>query len=470
MEVQEVKEQLKSIFRQVINNDKWITIHPNGEDAKGKHLLLKDGESPKEAIERTYSKGEKSDTNDDGEKKKSTFKPIKGIMQSLKDDYESGKINAKEVAKELSKANLTPYLLDGNEALEKIGVKQSDTKDGEEDFEKGTKSTKKDEDRHQKVRDLEDKAYKEFKKTYDNYIYGDVKISDFDKAKEQFNKKYKEAFDKLESNRFVSFEDFAKRENKQSDTKDKESDSKGNLDIKKTTVKMKSGKEKEIEYVDSVPEGYKKLEGAMTAPLGYTWYHNGKSIIDKERKTILVKDKVNNNKEQDMTLLDELKKLITKVENNKENEEMIDNEKVDKRKLIDEVGGILKGKVDDEIIRTIIKKMEEASYNDSEASADNKKVKNEDDEEKKIDNEEEEKEEVKNKKKVKNEDEEDEEKVEELKKEEKKDVKNKCKNSKETSTFDKINAIYNSVRALKPQSTYTSRQEKLDNAVEYFKN
>lgn len=164
-----------------------------------------------------------------------------------------------------------------------------------------------------------------------------------------------------------------------------------------------------------------------------------------------------------MAILDELKKLITKVENNKENKEMIDNEKVDKRKLIDEVGGILKGKVDDEIIRTIIKKMEEASYNDSEASADNKKVKNEDDEEKKIDNEEKEE-------KVDNEEEEDEEKVEELKKEEKKDVENKCKNSKETSTFDKINAIYNSVRALKPQSTYTSRQEKLDNAVEYFKN
>lgn len=37
-----------------VNNDKWITIHPNGEDAKGKHLLLKDGESPKEAIKRTY--------------------------------------------------------------------------------------------------------------------------------------------------------------------------------------------------------------------------------------------------------------------------------------------------------------------------------------------------------------------------------------------------------------------------------
>lgn len=41
---------------------------------------------------------------------------------------------------------------------------------------------------------------------------------------------------------------------------------------------------------------------------------------------------------------------------------------VDKRKLIDEVGGILKGKVDDEIIRTVMKKMEQASYNGSEAS------------------------------------------------------------------------------------------------------
>ena len=70
MEVQEVKEQLKAIFRTVINNDKWITIHPNGEDGKGRPLLLKDGESPKEAIERTYKKEDKSDKKDGGEKTK----------------------------------------------------------------------------------------------------------------------------------------------------------------------------------------------------------------------------------------------------------------------------------------------------------------------------------------------------------------------------------------------------------------
>ena len=74
--------------------------------------------------------------------------------------------------------------------------------------------------------------------------------------------------------------------------------------------------------------------------------------------------------------------LNAAIKNSKDEEEKkedVKNEKVDKRKLIDEVGGILKGKVDDEIIRTVMKKMEEASYNDSEAgTADNEKVKNED--------------------------------------------------------------------------------------------
>lgn len=36
------------------NNDDWITIKPNGEENKGKHLLLKEGETPKEAIKRTW--------------------------------------------------------------------------------------------------------------------------------------------------------------------------------------------------------------------------------------------------------------------------------------------------------------------------------------------------------------------------------------------------------------------------------
>ena len=36
------------------NEDRWITIKPNGEENKGRHLLLKDGESPAEAVRRVY--------------------------------------------------------------------------------------------------------------------------------------------------------------------------------------------------------------------------------------------------------------------------------------------------------------------------------------------------------------------------------------------------------------------------------
>jgi hypothetical protein len=47
-------------------------------------------------------------------------------------------------------------------------------------------------------------------------------------------------------------------------------------------------------------------------------------------------------------------------------DDKVETENVDKRALIDEVGGILKGKVDDEIIRTVIGKMEEMAYEGSE--------------------------------------------------------------------------------------------------------
>ena len=201
--------------------------------------------------------------------------------------------------------------------------------------------------------------------------------------------------------------------------------------------------------------GTKFSDDDMNKMLSQNHTKYGNEFISKTVEDLMKKqNKTNNSKEQDMALLDELKKLIFKVENEKEN-------KMDSKSKILSI--LNEKEVDKETIEEIkneIEKMEE----EKEEVKNKKKVKNEEEEI-------EEKEEVKNKKKVKNEeDEEDEEKVEELKKEEKKDVENKCKNSKETSTFDKINAIYNSVRALKPQTKYTSRQEKLDNAVEYFKN
>ena len=180
-----------------------------------------------------------------------------------------------------------------------------------------------------------------------------------------------------------------------------------------------------------------------------------------------IKNNVQNNKEQDMALIDELKKLITKVENDKgedmdDNKEKVENEKVDKRKLIDEVAGIMKGAgADDEKIRTAIAKMEKLAYDKSEAgTADNEKEESPKSEKDTADN-----------SKVKNESEEDNKKYEDLKKETKEDVENKCKNSVDNAKggyFDKMNEIYNSAIAPKEENTYISREQKLKDAEAYF--
>lgn len=63
--------------------------------------------------------------------------------------------------------------------------------------------------------------------------------------------------------------------------------------------------------------------------------------------------------------LDENIEEITKTED----ECKTQDEDVDKRELIDEIGGILKDKVDEELWRTIVGKLEQLAYNDSEAGA-----------------------------------------------------------------------------------------------------
>ena len=46
--------------------------------------------------------------------------------------------------------------------------------------------------------------------------------------------------------------------------------------------------------LDKMPEGYKEIEGALTAPLGYIWASNGKSRLSGEYKHILVKKEDSN--------------------------------------------------------------------------------------------------------------------------------------------------------------------------------
>lgn len=150
-----------------------------------------------------------------------------------------------------------------------------------------------------------------------------------------------------------------------------------------------------------------------------------------------------NEKEVDEDVIEEVENELEEIEKEKEEKEAKNkkckNEKVDKRKLIDEVGGILKGKVDEELWRTVIGKIEKAAYDESEAGADNKKAKNEDEEK-------------------------DEKEVKEVEKDVEKDVDNKCKNSVYNATdyFNKVNEVYNSSCKAGVQTKYETQADRLE--------
>lgn len=158
--------------------------------------------------------------------------------------------------------------------------------------------------------------------------------------------------------------------------------------------------------------------------------------------------------------LEEIQKKVSDfakflVNNAKDEDNDVENEKTDKRKLIDEVAGIMKSAgCDDEDIRTAIGKMEKIGYDKSEdGTADNKK----------------------DKKDVKNEDEDDKEKYKDLKKDVKEDVANKkkCDNSKDNGMefYNTLNTIYNSAQKSKEAVTdnYISKADRLKAGEEYFK-
>lgn len=63
----------------------------------------------------------------------------------------------------------------------------------------------------------------------------------------------------------------------------------------------------------------------------------------------------------------------------------------DKRKLIDEIGGILKDKVDEELLRTVLQKAEELAYNPSETGSNDEDVEETEEEEKPAEDEDEDK-------------------------------------------------------------------------------
>lgn len=98
-------------------------------------------------------------------------------------------------------------------------------------------------------------------------------------------------------------------------------------------------------------------------------------VMDKRITFDSIKEIKSMTKEQKQSLgksaLDEDIEEITKDECNQD-------EDVDKRSLIDEIGGILKDKVDEELWRTIVGKIEKLAYNDSEEGANDEETKEDD--------------------------------------------------------------------------------------------
>lgn len=132
------------------------------------------------------------------------------------------------------------------------------------------------------------------------------------------------------------------------------------------------------------------------------------------------------------------------VINNKKEEE-VDNEAVDKRKLIDEVAGIMKSAgCDDEAIKTAIGKMEKIGYDKSEAKTADNKCKNEAEEEEV---------EVKEEEKTEN------------KKEEKDDK--KCDNSNDEDYMEQVAQVQKEINNSE-EIKYVSRYDALEAGRKYF--
>lgn len=99
-------------------------------------------------------------------------------------------------------------------------------------------------------------------------------------------------------------------------------------------------------------------------------------VMDRQITFDSIKEIKSMTKEQKKSLgksaLDEDIEEITKDECNTQDED------VDKRGLIDEIGGMLKDKVDEELWRTIVGKIEKLAYNDSEEGANDEEPKEDD--------------------------------------------------------------------------------------------
>ena len=397
---------------------------------------------------------------------------------------------------EINNGWITKYDDDGNPYHVNIEGynEESDKKENKAEKKEDSKDDKKYPNRHAEILykdlpELRDKLHKakyeraKAKESGADVSLYDKKIKEYEDKEQKLKDEMQDLRDsrRKDKDRYTSLIEESKQEDK-SDKKEDKKESKV-ADTKILAGGVKESKDEHGRTIFSKKDSNKKVKihkngnyylasygQELKDDDGYTEFQvfpsaSGKSFKTEEgaRKWALKQLNVNNSKEQTMEIIEKLKALIFSVENGKDYT-MVNNEKVDKRKLIDEVAGIMKSAgCDDEVIRTAIGKMEKIGYDKSEAdTADNKKEDKKDDK-------------VDNKCDVKNEDAEDEKEVKEVKEEIKEDVENcgkkgKVDNSK-TDYFAELQKIYNSASSsIKEEPVYVSRADREQAADDYFRN
>ena len=432
------------------NEDKWVTIKPNGDKGKGRHLLIKDGENVYDAMQRQWgveAKGQqhlfdrkkyKTDTNYKDELRGKLAEHLKQVQKrydnleylgvaepdKLKDeDYEDISFEEWEYKQEDKKEEKK----ENNAKIEKIAEGYKDYFDEKQmaDFKKelakfdkykglknidieGSKETikkLKPEEALQRLKDsnnLWERFEKEDKleKQFDDYVNDFMKKNNLKDNRIYELRRFIGGPEKLFIDKIPTFEEFKK-------------DNRYNFH---TALALKYLADKKgFEHFDNLSDkelaleknGYEKFIKILKGDKAQNSVTNTiKQAINEIKETDMF-NKLFNRKDKQMEK-DEMKSLFIeclqeclkakneedKKEEEKEAENKCKNEVVDKRDIIRQIMAIAGKEEASEDVKTIAKLAEKLAYDKSEADdkADNCKGKNEDKEE-------EDKEEAKNKSK-----------------------------------------------------------------------
>ena len=138
------------------NEDKWITVKPNGKENKGRPLLVKDGETPKKAIERAF-----------GSKKKD--KSLEDVKKELS-KMSSPIVSKREMRHQLGTSKKSEEFLERGKELRDISIniltKETDAKKASYDLERYKEDLKK------LQKEIEDEKKSKDKKQEDGTVAG----------------------------------------------------------------------------------------------------------------------------------------------------------------------------------------------------------------------------------------------------------------------------------------------------------